>query len=166
METKVKQAKNVDKRLDDSIRSILSRITNVADNNYNISTKDGKLNIHFNRNKHEDYTFAEKLGYLVMFGAIVFGLVTIVTHVFYLMPLVMILVLLLWLIPFNTIINPVKKAFFQRILVPFLLIICIFSGCLAWNRMNRLYVSNANITQTEAKKVHENVPSWVYEFKF
>ena len=156
---------SVDKRLDASIREILKTVPGAENADYNYRSKNGKLIIKYNKKKLKDYDISEKFGYILLFCFITSLLTFTFTHVFYLSFLIILSGIFILLIPFNTIVNSVKKTFFIKIIFPFMVASCLFTTALSWSRMNYLYETNASIKKEQITKVHENIPYWIYDFK-
>ena len=167
-DTKVKNnttKPQIDKRLDDSIRNIISSIPDIKSSKYTYETKNGNLKIKVDRKKEDDLPIPDKLGYLTM-GCSLIGILTfLITHVFYLTPLIMLFLIVLLYIPFSYIPSKMVRLFLQKILIPFMIITCIITGSTAWSRMNNMYEANANIRKEQIEKVHKNIPEWVYSIK-
>lgn len=156
----------IDKRLDESIREILKSTNNAVSNSkYNYESKNGKLIIKYNKKKENDFDIAEKFGYILLFCLIVCVLTFILTHLYYLSFFIILVCIIFLLIPFNCVVNPVKKAFFSKIVFPFMIATCLITTAISWSRMNNMYETNANVKKEQITKVHENIPYWVYDFK-
>ena len=163
-DTQIKKPE-VDKRLDDSIRTIISNIPGIKSSKYTFESKNGNLKIKVDKKKEDDMPIADKLGYISMFCLLVGILTFLTTHVFYLSPFIILFIIVLLYIPLNYISSIMVRLFAQQILIPFMIITCIITASVAWSRMNNMYEADANIRKEQITKVHENIPKWVYSIK-
>lgn len=156
---------NIDKKLSETIESILSKISNAKSNDYTIKTNKNKdLIITYHKNLYGNgYTKRDTIGMIFVWCLFITPLVTfITTHLFYLSP-IFLLVLICSLYYFDKDIDDYKNEFNKKIVIPLMICSLLITTSLTYNRMNKLYEENADMKKEQLTKVHENVPKWVYK---
>ena len=159
---------NIQKRMDESVSTLLSKVEDAKPNSYKTKRdKNGNLIITYKKHVYEDYTISDKVGYIFLF-CVLFIPITIflTTHLFYLSPLIVLLVIGCFYYLFCQHENKPQRRFLKRILTPLMIVSCLLSTSYSWNRMNSKYESNANMKKSQIEKVNKNIPKWLYSIDF
>ena len=156
---------NIDKKLSETIESILSKISNAKSNDYTIKTNKNKdLIITYRKNlTGEKYSVTDVVGMTFFWCLFITPFVTFMaTHLFYLSP-IFLFGLICLLAYFDRDDSDYKNEFNKKILIPLMFCSLLITTSLTYNRMNKLYEENADMKKEQLTKVHENVPKWVYK---
>lgn len=156
----------IDKKLSETIESILSKIPKAKSNNYTIKTnKNNDLIITYRKNlTGEKYSVTEAVGMILFYCLfLVPGITFITTHLFYLSPIFLFVIICL-LTYFDKDVSDYKNEFNKKILIPLMICSLLITTSNTYNRMNKLYEENADMKKEQLTKVHENVPKWIYKF--
>lgn len=161
---------NIKKKMDESVSNLLSKVENANPDSYTTKTDNkGNLIITYKKkkSKYEDYTIADKVGYIFMFCIIFIPIIIfLTTHLFYLSPVLILIIIGFFYYLFCYHENIPQRKFLKQILIPLMVVSCLLSSSYTWNRMNNKYESNANMRKSQIERVHNNIPKWVYSIEF